>query len=109
MTESTANRQPDLLDRDLSWLEFNQRVLHEAAYERTPRPECLKFLAIVGSNLDEFFMKRLGVLKRRTHASSAAGGPGAYQHQQTVRKKVLDLTAELARIYRQSLRPALAE
>jgi polyphosphate kinase len=51
------------VDRDLGWLAFNDRVLHEALDERTPLLERLKFLAIVTSNLDEFFMKRVGMLR----------------------------------------------
>jgi len=50
-------------DRDLAWLEFNRRVLAEALDERTPLLERLKFLAIFTSNLDEFFMKRIAVLR----------------------------------------------
>lgn len=61
MTDVAHTDSPALLDRDLSWLEFNRRVLHEAEDERTPLLERLKFLAIVGSNLDEYFMKRIGV------------------------------------------------
>ena len=52
------------LDRDLSWLDFNERVLAEALDERTPLLERAKFLAIFTSNLDEFFMKRMGVLTK---------------------------------------------
>jgi polyphosphate kinase len=51
------------VDRDLSWLEFNRRVLAEALDERTPLLERVKFLAIFSSNLDEFFMKRMAVLR----------------------------------------------
>src|SRR5262249_19248268 len=54
---------PPLVDRDLSWLEFNRRVLAEALDERTPLLERAKFLAIFGSNLDEFFMKRMAILR----------------------------------------------
>ena len=50
-------------DRDLGWLEFNRRVLAEALDERTPLLERVKFLAIFTSNLDEFFMKRMAVLR----------------------------------------------
>ena len=48
------------LDRDLSWMEFNRRMLHEAIDERTPLLERVKFLAIFSSNLDEFFMSAAG-------------------------------------------------
>ncbi len=56
------------LNRELTWLAFNGRVLHEAEDERTPLLERVKFLAIVGSNLDEFFMKRIGGLKQQLGA-----------------------------------------
>src|SRR5580658_8570718 len=51
------------LDRDLGWLDFNERVLAEALDERTPLLERVKFLAIFTSNLNEFFMKRMAVLR----------------------------------------------
>jgi polyphosphate kinase len=60
---STQNLAELWLDRDLTWLEFNRRVLAEALDERTPLLERLKFLAIFTSNLDEFFMKRIAVLR----------------------------------------------
>ena len=62
-------RDPALyLNRELTWLEFNRRVLNEAEDERTPLLERVKFLAIVSSNLDEFFMKRIGGLKQQVGA-----------------------------------------
>jgi len=57
-----------LLNRELTWLNFNFRVLHEAEREETPLLERVKFIAIVGSNLDEFFMKRIGGLKQQVGA-----------------------------------------
>ncbi|MHC4817960.1 MAG: polyphosphate kinase, partial [Planctomycetota bacterium] len=62
-------QSPDYyLNRELTWLNFNFRVLHEAEDERTPLLDRIKFISIVGSNLDEFFMKRIGGLKQQVGA-----------------------------------------
>ncbi len=58
-------------NRELSWLDFNWRVLHQATDSRAPLIERLKFLAITASNLDEFFRKRVGGLKRQKAAGIA--------------------------------------
>lgn len=64
-TDALSLDDPSLyLNRELTWLSFNSRVLHEAEDPRTPLLERVKFIAIVGSNLDEFFMKRIGGLKQ---------------------------------------------
>ena len=66
-------KDPSLyLNRELTWLAFNRRVLNEAGDERNPLLERLKFLAIVSSNLDEFFMKRIGGLKQQIGAGVSA-------------------------------------
>jgi polyphosphate kinase len=59
------------LNRELTWLNFNIRVLHEACDPRTPLLERVRFLAIVGKNLDEFFMKRIGGLMQQVGAGVA--------------------------------------
>lgn len=56
------------INYELSWLKFNYRVLHQAIDERNPLLERVKFIGIVGSNLDEFFQKRVGGLKRQLQA-----------------------------------------
>ena len=56
------------LNRELTWLAFNQRGLHAATDELVPLLERVFFVAVVGSNLDEFFMKRIGGLKQQVGA-----------------------------------------
>jgi polyphosphate kinase len=67
--------ETSILNRELSWLEFNSRVLEEAQDPTVPLLERVKFLAIVSSNLDEFFMVRVAELKRRLLVGDDAVGP----------------------------------
>jgi polyphosphate kinase len=73
-TQFSANDHNLFLNRDLSWLKFNERVLYQATDAKTPLLERTRFLAIFSSNLDEFFMKRVGYLKRVSKRSVAQVG-----------------------------------
>ena len=64
-SREVKNAQSNFIDRDLSWLDFNTRVLELAENQKLPLLERVKFLAIYSSNLDEFFMVRVASLKRK--------------------------------------------
>jgi polyphosphate kinase len=99
------------LNRDLSWLEFNRRVLNEAMDERNPPLERVRFLAIFTSNLDEFFMKRVGWLRRQARQNPAIAvspdGRTAPQMLREVRETVKTDLGRQADHYTQRLRPTL--
>src|SRR6202048_4278509 len=65
------------INRELSWLEFNERVLEEVQDSRNPLLERVKFLCIVASNLDEFFEIRVAGLKQQRQSNVSAPGPDA--------------------------------
>jgi polyphosphate kinase len=71
-----------LLNRELSWLAFNERVLHEALDTRTPLLERLKFLSIVSTNLDEFYMVRVAGLRRQVAAGVVQTTPDGMTPQE---------------------------
>ncbi|HLO41694.1 MAG TPA: polyphosphate kinase 1 [Phycisphaerales bacterium] len=103
--------EPRTFNRDLSWLEFNRRVLAQAADERTPLLERVKFLSIFTSNLDEFFMKRVGLIKRQLRAGIETAWSAGYTPRQLlveIRDAVMQQQAEQTRITREQVFPELA-
>jgi polyphosphate kinase len=92
------------LNRELTWLEFNRRVLSEGADPRTPLLERINFLAILSSNLDEFFMKRIGGLKQQIGAGVEAVTVDGRTPQQQVDESVAvvrDLLADQTLLLRE--------
>ncbi|NTV82279.1 MAG: polyphosphate kinase 1, partial [Candidatus Aminicenantes bacterium] len=99
------------INRELSWLDFNARVLHEARDERNPLLERAKFLAIFGSNLDEFFQVRVSGLMELVAAGSAklsSDGRTAAEQLAAIRERVRDLVIEQSRLFGE-VRAGLAE
>jgi polyphosphate kinase len=90
------------IDRDLGWLDFNDRVLAEALDDRTPLLERAKFLAIFSSNLDEFFMKRVWVLRK-------GSTPERVRLLAAVRERLLGSLERQAGCFRNTLVPELAK
>jgi polyphosphate kinase len=100
-----------LLNRELSALELNARVLSLAADENEPLLERVKFCGIVSSVLDEFFMVRVAGLLDQALSGIAVRSPDGRTPQQTldeVRVRALDITAEQSHLWREHLSPALA-
>ena len=98
------------LDRELSWLRFNQRVLELAEDEQLPLLERVRFLAIFASNLDEFFMVRVAGLKRRIAAGvavRAASGLLPREVLEAIWRETSDLSARHARLFHDDVLPAL--
>ena len=100
------------LNRELSWLEFNSRVLEEACDPGVPVGERFKFQSIVGSNLDEFFMVRVAGLKQLVAShSQEAGADGMLPSEQltAIAGRVHDMVAKLYRNWKEDIEPALRE
>jgi polyphosphate kinase len=110
--ETTSLVGPRYLDRELSWLDFNARVLALAEDDSVPLLERAKFLAIFSHNLDEFFMTRVAGLADRVAAglgAAAAEGLHPLEGLEAIRARTLDLVARQTAVFRDELVPALAE
>ncbi len=102
----------NLLNRELSWLEFNQRVLQEALDSSTPLLERLKFFCFFSDNLDKFFETRVAGLKEQIESAAVERSPDgltASETYQAIHLKVRSLVAQQYACWRQELRPALAQ
>ena len=107
--ESFADRYTD---RELTWMDFNRRVLEQAEDRDLPLLERAWFLAIFSSNLDEFYMVRVAGLMRRIKAGITpvrASGLDANQVLAQVTARAKELTARQAALFQEDIRPALAE
>jgi polyphosphate kinase len=107
-----VSKNPAFLNRELSWLEFNARVLREAEDERTPLLERLKFLAIFGSNLDEFYMVRVAGLRRQLSAGvlhTPADGLTAGEQLELCDARVRELSERARIVLHDILLPRLAQ
>src|SRR5436190_3869061 len=98
------------INRELSWLEFNSRVLDEARDPSVPLLERLKFLAIVASNLDEFFMIRVAGLKQQLSGNVAETPPDgltAAEQLAAISARAHAMVAEQYRVWREEIGPGL--
>ncbi|MEE6168664.1 MULTISPECIES: RNA degradosome polyphosphate kinase [unclassified Mycolicibacterium] len=100
------------LNRELSWLDFNARVLALAADQSLPLLERLKFLAIFSSNLDEFYMVRVAGLKRRDEMGlsvRSADGLSPREQLRRINERTQQIASRHAAVFLNSVRPQLAE
>ncbi len=118
MSSETSHEDSELLDpelylnRDLSWLAFNERVLDQARDQSWPVLERLKFLGIFGSNLDEFFMIRVSGLHEQLQSqapTTAPDGLSAVEQLTRIRARVLGLTQDAVSLWLHELLPELVK
>lgn len=98
------------LNREIGWLKFNKRVLFQAKDDRNPLLERLRFLNIFHSNLDEFFMKRVGGLQRQFYARVSTLSPDgltAEEQLKQLRPRVLTINEDIKELFAQQLIPQL--
>jgi polyphosphate kinase len=98
-------------NRELSWLEFNRRVMQEAIDPSNPLLERFKFAAIFGSNLDEFFMVRVANLQRQVEAditTATIDGMTPQQQLDEISQRLHEMAAQLQKLFATELRPQLA-
>jgi polyphosphate kinase len=107
------NISPELyINRELSWVEFNKRVLHEACNPAHPLLERIKFIAIFSSNLDEFFMIRVSGLEKQVEAGNntlSVDGLSPLQQLLEIRQRIIEMLSERSRLFYEELVPQLAE
>jgi polyphosphate kinase len=112
-TVATPAREADrLLNRELSWLDFNARVLELAEDDGVPLLERVKFCAIYSANLDEFFMVRVAGLLGQIASGMSVRSPDGRTPTEAlteIRRRVLELSARQAKLWRRQLLAALAE
>ncbi len=112
MDTTNLNLPEHFINRELSVLEFNRRVLAQAADPATPLLERLKFLCIVSTNLDEFFEIRVSGLQQREEAGAAPSGPenmSANQALKEIEQTAGELIAEQYRLLNEEIIPGLAQ
>jgi len=115
MQEDTSSLLSDpslYINRELSWLEFNQRVLEEAQDPSNPLLERLKFLCIVASNLDEFFEVRVAGLKQQRESNVSEGGPDGMspgEQLAAISARVRKMVDDKYRIWSKELVPNLEQ
>ena len=110
--DNPAAGSPRYLDRELSWLEFNARVLALAENTSLPLLERAKFLAIFSSNLDEFFQVRVSGLKEQLEAGirpTSQQGIDQVEQLTAIRTRVEELVTLQAAVFTKDVAPALQE